>query len=64
MVGTAVYFARGNIPLSVIDAALILPLHIPLPMAPAEGLLLVDSGYMFNLNQVEKISFTLDFASE
>lgn len=45
MVGTAIAAVRGVVPKTTIDTALVVPYHIPLPMAPAEGLLLTDAGF-------------------
>ena len=37
VIGTAVFYAHGMLPEVVLDSALKLPLHVPTPMAPAEG---------------------------
>ena len=45
MLGCAVLISRGLMPLSALESAFVLPYHINFPMAPAEGLLLVDAGF-------------------
>lgn len=37
-------------PMTVLDFALTVPLHVDFPMAPAEGLVLVDAGFGSNVN--------------
>jgi len=51
IIGTSIHCALGLIPDEVMEAAFVLPYHVPLPMAPAEGLLLVNSGYIFDTKQ-------------
>lgn len=48
IIGTAIHCSLGLIPEEVFEAAFVLPYHVPLPMAPAEGLMLVNSGYILN----------------
>ena len=50
MISAAVLYARGIIPLSVIHLSLDTPYRFSFPLAPAEGLLLVDSGYARNVS--------------
>jgi tRNA pseudouridine(38-40) synthase len=51
IVGTAVLVARGQLPELIVDLALGIPLQFNLPMAPAEGLVLVDAGFDRNGNR-------------
>jgi hypothetical protein len=50
MLSAAVLYARGVIPLEVILLSLETPYRFSFPLAPAEGLLLVDSGYSRNIS--------------
>jgi tRNA U38,U39,U40 pseudouridine synthase TruA len=50
MVGTALLVARGILPMTAVDMALAAPIQLVLPLAPAEGLTLMYSGYMRNVN--------------
>ena len=56
MISAAVLYAHDIIPMSVVHLSLDAPFRITFPRAPAEGLLLVDSGYSRNANGQ---SFTL-----
>jgi hypothetical protein len=51
MVASAILVARGVIPLHTIDMALLSPHFINLPMAPAQGLCLVNAGFSKNSNK-------------
>ena len=48
MVGAGVAVAKGHMPLSVLELAKIAPIYIPFPVAPAEGLVLVNAGFRWN----------------
>jgi hypothetical protein len=50
MVSAAVLYARGIIPLELVHLSLDTPYRCMFPLAPAEGLLLVDSGYSRNVS--------------
>ena len=50
MVGAALLVARGILPMTAVDMALAAPIQLVLPLAPAEGLTLMYSGYMRNVN--------------
>lgn len=50
MVSSAVLYARGIIPIDLVHLSLDTPYHCVFPLAPAEGLLLVDSGYSRNVS--------------
>ena len=50
MIGSAILVARGILPKMAIDLAFLAPHHINFPMAPAEGLVLVNSGFARNAN--------------
>ena len=50
MIGAAVLITRDIIPESALDLALLSPYFINLPMAPAEGLILVNAGFERNSN--------------
>ena len=50
MIGSAILVARGLLPKMTIDLAFLAPHHINFPMAPAEGLVLVNSGFARNAN--------------
>jgi tRNA pseudouridine(38-40) synthase len=50
MIGAAVAIVRGTMPASVLDFALTVPIHVEFPMAPAEGLVLLDAGFGSNCN--------------
>ena len=50
MIGAAIAIVRGTMPSKVLDFALTVPVHVDLPMAPAEGLGLVDAGFGSNCN--------------
>jgi tRNA U38,U39,U40 pseudouridine synthase TruA len=50
MVGAALLVARGILPLTAVDFALAAPIQLVLPLAPAEGLTLMYSGYLRNIN--------------
>jgi len=51
MMGTAILATRGVLPSEVIDKALLAPIFIPFPMAPAEGLILLTAGFGRNSNR-------------
>lgn len=46
----AVLYASGIIPSELVDMALETPYATPLPLAPAEGLILTGSAYARNVN--------------
>ena len=48
--GTAILTVRGTLPPTTIELALKAPIHLPLPMAPPEGLVLVNAGFGLNSN--------------
>lgn len=50
LISSAILVVRGVVPISAIDAAFLLPFHINFPLAPAEGLILVDAGFSRNAN--------------
>lgn len=50
MISAAVLAARGVIPYLAIDLAFLVPYHVNFPLAPAEGLILVDAGFSRNAN--------------
>lgn len=50
MVGAAVLVARGLLPPWAVDLALLAPLRLQLPLAPAEGLVLLNAGFARNAN--------------
>jgi hypothetical protein len=50
MIAAAALSAREIVPDMMIDLALIGPHFINLPLAPAEGLIVVNSGYEGNSN--------------
>ena len=50
MISAAVLYARGIIPWSLIRLSLDTPYRCPLPRAPAEGLILLDSGFFRNVS--------------
>lgn len=50
MVGAALLVARGILPMTAVEMALAAPIQLVLPLAPAEGLTLMYSGYMRNVN--------------
>jgi tRNA U38,U39,U40 pseudouridine synthase TruA len=50
IVGAALMVAKGMLPIEIIELALKAELYIPLPVAPAEGLLLVNAGFGYNAN--------------
>lgn len=50
MVAAAVLVTRGILPDTAMDMALLSPYFINLPLAPAEGLILVNAGFERNSN--------------
>ena len=50
MIASAVLQVRGVVPQHTLDVALQIPLHVNFPLAPAEGLALVDAGFSRNAN--------------
>jgi tRNA U38,U39,U40 pseudouridine synthase TruA len=50
MIGAAVLIARGTLPEISQKVALVSPYFIQFPMAPAEGLILLDAGFGLNTN--------------
>ena len=50
MVAAAVLSTRGILPEMAMDMMLISPYFINLPLAPAEGLILVNAGFERNSN--------------
>jgi tRNA U38,U39,U40 pseudouridine synthase TruA len=46
MVSTAILATRGDLPTHTIDTALRIPFRVPMAMAPAEGLVLLEAGFM------------------
>lgn len=50
LIGSALLVVRGIMPSTAIPAAFLLPFHINFPLAPAEGLILVDAGFSRNAN--------------
>ena len=50
MISAALLYARGVVPLDLIRLSLDTPYRFSFPLAPAEGLLLVDSGYARNIS--------------
>lgn len=50
MIAAAALSARGIVPEMMIDLALLGPYFINMPLAPAEGLIVVNSGYEGNSN--------------
>ena len=50
MIGCAILITRGIMPLMALDFALQVPKHVLFPMAPAEGLVLVNAGFNRNCN--------------
>ena len=50
MIAAAALSARGIVPEMMIDLALLGPYFINMPLAPAEGLIVVNSGYAGNSN--------------
>lgn len=50
MMGCAMLIARGTMPAMTLQLALTAPYHVLFPMAPAEGLVLVNAGFNRNCN--------------
>lgn len=50
MISAATLIARGTLPEVALEMALVGPFFINLPLAPAEGLIVVNSGYERNSN--------------
>ena len=50
MIAAAALSARGIAPEMMIDLAILGPYFINMPLAPAEGLIVVNSGYEGNSN--------------
>jgi tRNA U38,U39,U40 pseudouridine synthase TruA len=50
MIGAAVLVGRGILPLEAVDVALTVPVRVQLPLAPAQGLVLVHAGFGRNSN--------------
>jgi len=50
MMGAAVLVGRGLLPMHAVDLALLAPLRLQLPLAPAEGLVLLNAGFARNAN--------------
>ena len=61
MMGCAILITRGVMPSMALDFALQVPKHILFPMAPPEGLVLVNAGFNRNCNG---LSMALDPAME
>lgn len=51
MVAAAVLVARGTVPLAAVDMALHSPWHVNFPLAPSQGLVLVQAGFSKNSNK-------------
>lgn len=56
MVGTCIQVARGILPAEILDFALTLPYYFDLPMAPAVGLLVADSGFKGSYGMVSAVN--------
>jgi hypothetical protein len=52
MISAAVLATRGVIPYSAVDFSLLAPYHVNFPLAPAQGLILVDAGFSRNANGI------------
>jgi hypothetical protein len=50
MIGAAVLVSRGILPESALELSLLAPYFINFPLAPAEGLILVNAGFERNVN--------------
>ncbi len=61
MLGCAILITRGVMPPMTLDFALQVPKHVLFPMAPAEGLVLVNAGFNRNCNGM---SMALDPSAE
>jgi tRNA U38,U39,U40 pseudouridine synthase TruA len=50
MIGASLLIARGILPETAMDMALLSPYFINFPLAPAEGLIVVNAGFERNSN--------------
>lgn len=51
MVGSAMLYAMGVIPLTTVHLALAAPLKMPFPLAPSQGLVLMTAAFGRNTNR-------------